>query len=186
MHIVYKAADDLQLDELAFRAMLNPGALYENIDGEAIEWAERRLLARPESHRLLLVISDGAPVDDATLLHSGPSILWRHIRQVIERIETDNAVHLGAIGINYRVSGFYRNSVAAEVLAELPHNENELRSWLRKSDFGQVEIKCRHIPVQAETLRRSLPLPGKQPGVVIVAKVAGKSRTICARRCVKV
>ncbi|MDB5346833.1 MAG: hypothetical protein JWP89_5210 [Schlesneria sp.] len=75
---------------------------------------------------------------------------------------------------------------AFEVLAELPHNENELRSWLRKSDFGQVEIKCRHIPVQAETLRRRLPLPGKQPGVVIIAKIAGKSRTICARRCVKV
>jgi hypothetical protein len=75
---------------------------------------------------------------------------------------------------------------AFEVLAELPHNENELRSWLRKSDFGQVEIKCRHIPVQAETLRRRLPLPGKQPGVVIVAKIAGKSRTICARRCIKV
>ncbi len=75
---------------------------------------------------------------------------------------------------------------AFEVLAELPHNENELRSWLRKSDFGQVEIKCRHIPVQAETLRRRLPLPGKQPGVVIVAKVAGKSRTICARRRVRI
>lgn len=74
---------------------------------------------------------------------------------------------------------------AFEVLAELPHNENELRSWLRKSDFGQVEIKCRHIPVQAETLRRRLPLPGNQPGVVLVAKIAGKSRTICARRCVK-
>lgn len=70
-----------------------------------------------------------------------------------------------------------------EVLAELPHNENELRSWLRKSDFGQVEIKCRHIPVQAETLRRRLTLPGNQPGVVIIAKLAGKSRTICARRC---
>lgn len=72
-----------------------------------------------------------------------------------------------------------------EVLAELPYNENELRAWLRKSDFGQVEIKCRHIPVQAETLRRRLPLPGHQPGVVIIAKLAGKSRTICARRCAK-
>lgn len=72
-----------------------------------------------------------------------------------------------------------------EVLAELPHNENELRAWLRKSDFGQLEIKCRHIPVQAETLRRRLPLPGNQPGVVLIAKIAGKSRTICARRCGK-
>ena len=70
-----------------------------------------------------------------------------------------------------------------EVLAELPNNENDLRTWLRTSDFGQIEIKCRHIPVQAETLRRRLPLPGNQPGVVIIARIDGKSRTICARRC---
>ena len=72
---------------------------------------------------------------------------------------------------------------AFEVLAELPHNERDLRAWLRTSDFGQIEIKCRHIPVQAETLRRRLPLPGDQPGVVIIARIDGKSRTICARRC---
>ncbi len=69
-----------------------------------------------------------------------------------------------------------------EVLAELPNNENDLRAWLRTSDFGQIEIKCRHIPVQAESLRRRLPLPGNQPGVVIIARIDGKSRTICARR----
>lgn len=69
-----------------------------------------------------------------------------------------------------------------EVLAELPNNEQALRAWLRSSDFGQIEIKCRHIPIQAETLRRRLPLPGNQPGVVIFARINGKSRTICARR----
>jgi len=69
-----------------------------------------------------------------------------------------------------------------EVLAELPNNEHELRAWLRTSDFGQIEIKCRHIPVQAEALRRKLPLPGKKPGVVLIARIDGKSRMICARR----
>jgi hypothetical protein len=74
---------------------------------------------------------------------------------------------------------------AFEVLAELPNNESPLRSWLRTSDFGQVEIKCRHIPVKAEVLRRRLPLPGDQPGVVFVARLDGKSAMICARRCLQ-
>jgi cobaltochelatase CobT len=120
MHIVYKAADEGQLDDSAFEAMLNPGIIYENIDGEAIEWAERRLLAQPERQKILIVISDGAPVDDSTLTQNGPSILWRHIKQVIGRIETERAISLGAIGINFQVSGFYSNSVAAENLDELP------------------------------------------------------------------
>lgn len=70
-----------------------------------------------------------------------------------------------------------------EVLAELPNNENEVRAWLRKSDFGQLEIKCRHVPIQAEALRRRLPLPGAQPGVLLFARLDGKTRAICARRC---
>lgn len=69
-----------------------------------------------------------------------------------------------------------------EVLAELSNNEHELREWLRRSDFGQLEIKCRHVPVQAETLRRRLTLPGNQAGVVIVARIAGNARIVCARR----
>lgn len=72
---------------------------------------------------------------------------------------------------------------AFEVLAECPNNENEFRAWLRKSDFGQIEIKCRHIPVHADSLRRRLTLPGDQPGVMIVARLDGKSRTVFARRC---
>ena len=72
---------------------------------------------------------------------------------------------------------------AFEVLAELPNNEQTLRAWLRSSDFGQVEIKCRHIPIKVESLRKRLPLPGNQPGVVIFARIDGKSRIICARRC---
>mgnify|MGYP007071038105 CR=1 FL=1 len=71
-----------------------------------------------------------------------------------------------------------------EVLADLNNNTREIRDYFRTSSFGQVEIKCRHIRVQAESLRRRLPLPGRQPGVVIVARLEGKARMICARRIV--
>lgn len=69
-----------------------------------------------------------------------------------------------------------------EVLADLPNNESDLRAWLRRSDFGQLEIKCRHIPIQADLLRRRLPLPGDRPGVLIFARCDGKARAIVARR----
>ena len=69
-----------------------------------------------------------------------------------------------------------------EVLTDLPNNESDLRAWLRTSDFGQLEIKCRHIPIQADVLRRRLPLPGDQPGVLIFARCDGKARAIVARR----
>ena len=69
-----------------------------------------------------------------------------------------------------------------EVLADLPNNERDFRGWLRKSDFGQIEIKCRHIPIQAEAVRRHLPLPGTQPGVLFFARCDGKARAILARR----
>lgn len=69
-----------------------------------------------------------------------------------------------------------------EVLADLPNNERDYRNWLRKSDFGQIEIKCRHIPIQADAVRRRLPLPGDQPGVLIFARCDGKARAILGRR----
>ncbi len=134
MHIIYKAADDQKLNEAAFYAMQNLGTLYENIDGEAIEWAERRLLERPEKHRLLVVISDGAPVDDSTLTQNGPSILWRHIKKVIGRIETEKSVVLCGIGINYRVDEFYANSVSVEDVSKLPEIAF---TFLKKMIFDQ-------------------------------------------------
>ena len=69
-----------------------------------------------------------------------------------------------------------------EVLANLPNNEKELKAWLRKSSIGQLEIKCRHIPIQADLLRRRLPLNGSEPGVVIFARLAGKARIVGAKR----
>ncbi|MBM4075462.1 MAG: hypothetical protein FJ267_07445 [Planctomycetes bacterium] len=69
-----------------------------------------------------------------------------------------------------------------EVLGDLPNNNRELRSWVRNSDFGQIEIKCRHIPIRAEEVRRQLVLPGDRPGVVIFVRSGGKSRVVVARR----
>ena len=69
------------------------------------------------------------------------------------------------------------------VLAELPNQSRALRDWFRQSEFGQLEIKCRHIPIQADKLRKELSLPGTQPGVLVIARVAGKARAIAAQRC---
>lgn len=126
MHIVYKAADDERFDDAAFSTMLNPGVLYENVDGEALEWAERRLLERTEKHKFLVVFSDGAPVDDSTLTQNGPSILYRHITEVIDRLESTKPVTLGAVGVNYRVDQFYAISESAENLALLPQASADL------------------------------------------------------------
>ncbi len=69
-----------------------------------------------------------------------------------------------------------------EVLSNLPNNERDLKAWLRKSDVGSLEIKCRHIPIQADALRKKLPLDGTQQAVVIFARLEGKARIVTARR----
>jgi hypothetical protein len=69
-----------------------------------------------------------------------------------------------------------------EVLAELPNNDREIRRYFRRSDFGRVEIKCRHIPIQAESVRRKLPLTGTEPAVLLFARIAGKARAVICRR----
>jgi cobaltochelatase CobT len=91
--------------------MLREGLLKENIDGEAILWAHQRLLARAEQRRILMVISDGAPVDDSTLSANPGNYLEQHLRQVIEWIETRSPVELLAIGIGHDVTRYYRRAV---------------------------------------------------------------------------
>jgi len=111
-HIVYKAADmPWRRARKNLGLMLREGILKENIDGEALEWAYNRLLARPEQRRILMVISDGAPVDDSTLSVNAGNYLERHLRQVIERIETRSPVELVAIGIGHDVTRYYRRAV---------------------------------------------------------------------------
>jgi cobaltochelatase CobT len=112
LHIVYKpAAIPYRRARLGLALMLKDGLLKENVDGEALAWAQDRLLAQPERRRILLVISDGAPVDQATLEANDPLYLDRHLRTVIAGIERNSLVELGAIGIGHDVAGFYRRAI---------------------------------------------------------------------------
>src|SRR5213079_1388188 len=91
--------------------MLREGILKENIDGEALAWAHNRLLGRPEERRILMVISDGAPVDDSTLSVNPGNYLEKHLREVIRDIERMGLVELTAIGIGHDVTRYYRRAV---------------------------------------------------------------------------
>jgi cobaltochelatase CobT len=111
-HIIYKGADEpWRRARRSLGLMLREGILKENIDGEALLWAHQRLLTRPEQRRILMVISDGAPVDDSTLSINPGNYLDRHLRQVIRWIETRSAVELVAIGIGHDVTRYYRRAV---------------------------------------------------------------------------
>ena len=111
-HIVYKAADEpWRRAKRNLGLMMREGLLKENIDGEALMWAHNRLIARPEQRKILMVISDGAPVDDSTLSVNAGNYLEQHLRRVIEEIETRSSVELTAIGIGHDVTRYYRKAV---------------------------------------------------------------------------
>ncbi|MDR2857927.1 MAG: cobaltochelatase subunit CobT [Novosphingobium sp.] len=111
-HIVYKKADEpWRRARRNLGLMMREGLLKENIDGEALLWAHTRLLARPEDRRILMVISDGAPVDDSTLSVNSAGYLEQHLRRVIDWIERQSPVQLVAIGIGHDVTRYYRRAV---------------------------------------------------------------------------
>ncbi|MCX7285374.1 MAG: cobaltochelatase subunit CobT [Novosphingobium sp.] len=111
-HIVYKKADEpWRRARRNLGLMMREGLLKENIDGEALMWAHSRLLARPEDRRILMVISDGAPVDDSTLSVNNAGYLEQHLRKVIEWIERQSPIQLVAIGIGHDVTRYYRRAV---------------------------------------------------------------------------
>lgn len=111
-HIVYKDADSpWRRARRNLGLMLREGILKENIDGEALLWAHERLMARREQRRILMVISDGAPVDDSTQSVNSGTYLEKHLRQVIEWIETRSPVELIAIGIGHDVTRYYKRAV---------------------------------------------------------------------------
>ena len=119
-HIIYKKADaPWRRSKSALALMMREGLLKENIDGEALAWAHARLLARPEQRRILMMISDGAPVDDSTLSVNTGSYLEQHLRQVIHEIENRSAVELIAIGIGHDVTRYYRRAVTITDASEL-------------------------------------------------------------------
>jgi len=111
-HIVYKAADaPWRRTRNNLGLMLRDGLLKENIDGEALLWAWKRLASRPEQRRILMVISDGAPVDDGTQSANSPAYLERHLREVIGQLESRSDVELLAIGIGHDVTRYYKRAV---------------------------------------------------------------------------
>ncbi|MCB9994738.1 MAG: cobaltochelatase subunit CobT [Hyphomicrobiaceae bacterium] len=120
-HIIYKSADEpWRHARRNLGLMMREGLLKENIDGEALLWAHKRLLSRSEQRRVLMVISDGAPVDDSTQSVNAGNYLETHLRNVIEDIETRSPVQLVAIGIGHDVTRYYRRAVTlldAEELA---------------------------------------------------------------------
>ena len=120
-HIIYKNADEpWRRAKLNLGLMMKEGLLKENIDGEALEWAHKRIIKREENRKILLVISDGAPVDDSTLSVNPANYLEKHLRHVINKIEMTNRVQLLAIGIGHDVTRYYKRAVTitdAEQLA---------------------------------------------------------------------
>ena len=136
LHIIYKSGDiPYRRARQNIGLMLKEGLLKENIDGEALLWAHQRLLARNEDRRILMVISDGAPVDDSTLSVNAGNYLEKHLRAVIEDIETRSKIELVAIGIGHDVTRYYQHAVTitdvnqlggaiTDQLADLFHKKN--------------------------------------------------------------
>ena len=119
-HIVYKSADaPWRRARKNLGLMMREGLLKENIDGEALSWAYRRLMARSEQRRILMMISDGAPVDDSTLSVNAGNYLERHLRYIIDEIETRSPIELIAIGIGHDVTRYYRRAVTIVDAEEL-------------------------------------------------------------------
>ncbi len=119
-HIIYKAADaPWRRSRKNLGLMMREGLLKENIDGEALEWAHERLLARPEQRKIMMMISDGAPVDDSTLSVNPGNYLERHLRHIIDEIENRSPVELLAIGIGHDVTRYYKRAVTIVDAEEL-------------------------------------------------------------------
>ena len=149
-HIIYKAADaPWRRARRSLGLMMREGLLKENIDGEALLWAHNRLVARPEQRRILMVISDGAPVDDSTLSVNSGHYRERHLRSVINEIEATSPVELLAIGIGHDVTRYYHRAVTivdveqlagamVEKLAELFDEHPNAKAQPRKALGGDL------------------------------------------------
>ena len=153
-HIVYKSADaPWRRARRNLGLMMREGLLKENIDGEALAWAHQRLLGRPEQRRILMMISDGAPVDDSTLSVNSGSYLERHLRQVINEIETRSPVELLAIGIGHDVTRYYRRAVTVTDAEELAGVMTEKLAELFDEDVAWRRLH-RSAPSAARARRK--------------------------------
>ena len=134
-HIIYKSADaPWRRSRPNLGLMMKEGLLKENIDGEALEWAHRRISARPEARKVMMVISDGAPVDDSTLSVNSASYLEKHLRDVIAMIERRKSAELIAIGIGHDVTRYYERAVTITDVEQLAGAMTEQLAALFDSD----------------------------------------------------
>ena len=134
-HIIYKGADaPWRRARANLGLMMKEGLLKENIDGEALEWANRRLQTRPEARKILMVISDGAPVDDSTLSVNPSNCLEKHLRDVIDMIEKRRQVELIAIGIGHDVTRYYQRAVTITDVDQLAGAMTEQLAGLFDND----------------------------------------------------
>lgn len=141
-HIIYKTADEpWRRSKRNLGLMLREGLLKENIDGEALEWAHKRLLARTEQRKILMVISDGAPVDDSTLSVNAGNYLERHLKQVIQKIELDSTIELTAIGIGHDVNRYYRKAVTIVDAEQLGGAITEQLAGLFDEEFNSSRYR---------------------------------------------
>jgi|TARA_B110000305_G_scaffold121018_1_gene135752 cobaltochelatase CobT len=141
-HIIYKTADEpWRRSKRNLGLMLREGLLKENIDGEALEWAHKRLLGRTEQRKILMVISDGAPVDDSTLSVNAGNYLERHLKQVIQKIELDSSIELTAIGIGHDVNRYYRKAVTIVDAEQLGGAITEQLAGLFDEEFNSRNKK---------------------------------------------
>jgi cobaltochelatase CobT len=124
LHIVYQDADDARASSgrYCLKHMLRPDLLKENIDGEAIEWAASRLQTLDKTHKILIVLSDGAPVDDSTLMENGNTFLADHLSTVVKNLNDNSDIHLGSFGVGYAPHDFYRSSGYVEAPSDLGAN----------------------------------------------------------------
>ena len=141
-HIIYKTADEpWRRSKRNLGLMLREGLLKENIDGEALEWAYSRLISRPEQRKILMVISDGAPVDDSTLSVNAGNYLERHLKQVIQKIEIDPSIELTAIGIGHDVNRYYRRAVTIVDAEQLGGAITEQLAGLFDEEFRTSNVR---------------------------------------------
>ena len=146
-HIIYKSADaPWRRARKNLGLMMREGLLKENIDGEALDWAHKRLLGRSEQRKILMMISDGAPVDDSTLSVNPGNYLERHLRHIIEEIETRSPVELIAIGIGHDVTRYYRRAVTIVDAEELGGAITEKLAELFSETQGAAPASVRPPP----------------------------------------
>ena len=180
-HIVYKQADaPWRRARKNLGLMMREGLLKENIDGEALLWAHDRMLGRPEQRKILMVISDGAPVDDSTLNVNVGNYLERHLRQVIEEIETRSPIELIAIGIGHDVTRYYKRAVTIVDAEQLGGAMTEQLASLFDEDAP--EPKAMAIPPLTEkTVRGGSAVSGATSG----APSYGRGKKVDIGRAVK-